>query len=169
MRSKLSISLRSGWPTRSADCARRAPNPPGPTCLQSINRECRLKSVIKSHWLVFGLLFVLGCAHPPVQVAPWYQNTSGMISEINGDDFWFVVSSQDSGSDVTRIFQFKTDASTRYQNAVGFRDLTIGDEADVDFIQNSKGAFVATHVALKKKMVEDEPQSSEPKKSVFLE
>jgi len=119
--------------------------------------------------LVTGLVLASGCSHPPIQTAPWHKTVSGQISEINKNDYYFVVSSQDPANGITRIFQLKPDSLTRYQNAVGFRDVQIGDWVAVDFTQNTKGELMANHITLKKGKIEDQPEESENKKHSFLE
>ena len=123
----------------------------------------------KKIWILALCLAVIGCAHPPIQTSPWYKQISGSVSEINKDDFRFIVSVLNADTGVTQIFQFKTDASTRYVHAAGFSDLGIQDWTVVDFIQNDKGELVAQNITVRKRAPEELPKKSEKQKHSFLE
>ena len=123
----------------------------------------------KDVWILALVLAVTGCAHPPILTAPWHKRASGFISEIDKNDFRFVVSDLNSETGVTQVFQFKTDASTQYNHAAGFSDLNAGDWAAVDFIQSDKGQFVAQVITLRKHAPEELPKKSGKQKPSFLE
>ncbi len=127
------------------------------------------KNMKLNFWTLLMLLTITGCSHPPVQTAVWHRSISGVISEVNRDDYRFVLLSEDAVSGVTSVFQLKPDTGTRFQNAVGFRDLGKGDSVSVDFTQNAKGEFVPSRVILTKKAVEDESSQAESKGYALLE